>query len=103
MSGGLPAAKVPAAPSGLVATAGDGQVVLQWNPSTGAASYSAFMASAPGAEQTSSVPVCTTTASSTTCTAADLTNGQTYYFEVTATNGIGSSGPSNEAQATPAS
>ena len=103
VSGGLPVAKVPAAPSGLVATAGDGQVVLQWNPSTGAASYSAFMASAPGAEQTSSVPVCTTNASSTTCTAADLTNGQTYYFEVTATNGIGSSGPSNEAQATPAS
>ena len=56
VSGGLPAAKVPAAPSGLEATAGDGQVVLQWNPSTGAASYSAFIASAPGAEQTSRRP-----------------------------------------------
>ncbi len=103
VSGGLPAATPPAAPSGLEATAGDGQVELQWDPSTGAASYSVSMASAPGAEQTSDVPVCTTTASSTTCTATDLTNGQTYYFEVTATNGSGSSGPSNEAHATPTS
>ena len=103
VSGGVPAAQVPAAPSGLEATAGDGQVVLQWNPSPGAASYSAYIADAPGAEQTSDGPVCTTTAPSTTCTATDLTNGQTYYFEVTATNGSGSSGPSNEAKATPTS
>ena len=103
VSGGVPAAKVPAAPSGLEATAGDGQIVLQWNPSPGAASYSAYIASAPGAEQTSRRPGVHDHRASTTCTATDLTNGQTYYFEVTATNGIGSSGPSNEAKATPTS
>ena len=101
VSGGLPVARVPAAPSGLVATAGDGQVTLTWNASRGAASYAAYLASAPGGEQTLGTPVCRATAPSTTCTATGLTDGQTYSFDVTATNGSGTSGPSNEVSATP--
>jgi hypothetical protein len=101
VSGGLPVARVPAAPSGLVATASDGQVALTWNPSRGAASYAAYMASAPDGEQTLGTPVCRATAPSTTCTATGLTDGQAYSFDVTATNGSGTSEPSNEASATP--
>ena len=101
VSGGLPAPRVPPAPGGLKATAGDGQVTLAWHPAKGAASYSAYMATAAGGEQTSGIPACRATAPSTTCTVVDLTHGQTYFFEVTATNGSGSSGPSNEASATP--
>jgi predicted phage tail protein len=38
----------------------------------------------------------------TSYTATGLTNGTTYYFTVAAVNSVGSSGPSNEAAATPA-
>lgn len=89
--------RVPAAPSGLVATAGNGQVVLTWNVSTNATAYHVKRATTSGGAYTEvSAPT------GTTYTDTGLANGTTYYFVVTATNGAGESGNSAEAAATPA-
>src|SRR6185312_738369 len=72
-------ATAPAAPSGLVATAGNDSVALTWNASAGATSYSIYRGTAAGAEGTT--PVGTATSNSFTDTG--LTNGTTYYYTVT--------------------
>ena len=89
---------VPAAPSGLTATAGNAQVMLAWSASTGAASYNVYRSIVSGSSYAKiSSP---TTASSTDST---VTNGTTYYYVVTAVNSAGESGYSNQVKAIPAS
>lgn len=88
----------PPAPSGLSATAGNGQVALSWTGSSGATSYNVYEGTSPGGE--SSTPIATSV-SGTTYTVTGLTNGTTYYFTVAAVNSYGTSGYSNEANATP--
>jgi fibronectin type 3 domain-containing protein len=88
---------IPPAPTGLMASAGNGSVGLTWNASTGATSYSIYRGTAPGAEGTT--PVGTST--STNFTDSGLTNGTAYYYKVTASNSAGTSPNSNEATATP--
>ncbi len=90
----------PAAPTGVVATAGDGQVTLSWSSVANATSYEVFDATSAGAESYTGAPACTT--SSTSCTVSGLTNGSAYYFTVEAVNGTGASPPSSEVSATPA-
>ncbi len=87
---------IPAAPTNLVASAGNAQVSLTWNASTGATSYNVKRATVSGGPYT-------TVASPTTTSYTDtgLTNGTTYYYVVTAVNGAGESGNSNQASATP--
>ena len=80
----------PAAPTGLVAMAGNAQVALTWTAVNGATSYEVFCAG---------VPVATTT--SPNYTETGLTNGTTYTFAVEATNGGGTSPASSTASATP--
>ncbi|HWG72759.1 MAG TPA: fibronectin type III domain-containing protein, partial [Acidimicrobiales bacterium] len=95
---------VPGAPTGLAATAGNGQVSLTWTPptSTGGSTitgYDVYQGTTTGGESTTAVnalPV-----SGTTYVVGGLTNGTTYYFTVEAINAIGNSAPSNEASATP--
>ncbi|MGO9085174.1 MAG: glycoside hydrolase family 44 protein [Terriglobales bacterium] len=86
----------PSAPTGLSATAGNQQVSLTWNASTGAASYNVNRGGASGGPYT-------TVASPTTTSYNDtaVTNGTTYYYVVTAVNTAGESGNSNQASATP--
>ena len=93
------AATAPPAPTSLVATAGVGQVGLSWTGATGATSYDIYRALASGGPYTS--PLASTTGTSYTDT--NVTNGTTYYYVVRAVNGAGSSGNSNEANATPTS
>jgi fibronectin type 3 domain-containing protein len=87
----------PSAPTGLMATAGDAQVMLSWNTSAGATGYNVKRSTTNGSGyQTVSSPT------TTSFTDIGLTNGTTYYYVVTALNTAGESGNSNQASATPA-
>ncbi|HEX5176781.1 MAG TPA: Ig-like domain-containing protein, partial [Chthoniobacteraceae bacterium] len=90
-------AGIPAPPASLEAASGDSQVVLNWNASAGATSYSVKRA------QTSGGPYGTiaTGVSATTFTDVTVSNGTTYFYVVSASNVSGESANSNEANATP--
>lgn len=96
----IQSANAPPAPTGLVATAGNLQVGLAWNTSTGATSYNVYRGTAVGG------PYPTTVATNVGTTAFNDTtvaNGTHYYYVVTALNAASDeSGPSNEANALPA-
>lgn len=89
--------EVPAAPSGLTATAGAGQVTLSWGASSGASSYAVKRATASSGPYT----VIASGLTGTTYSDTSVTNGTTYYYVVTASNSAGESGPSATASATP--
>ncbi len=95
-SGGGGGANPPAAPSGLTATAGTGQVNLSWTSSIGATSYNVLRSTTNGGPYTQSG-----TSTTTTYVDSSVTNGTTYYYVVTAVNSGGQSGDSNQASATP--
>jgi fibronectin type 3 domain-containing protein len=87
----------PGTPTGLVATAGNAQIMLSWTTSAGAASYNLKRSTTNGSGyQTVSSPT------ATSFTDKPLTNGTTYYYVVTAVNPSGESGASAQASATPA-
>jgi hypothetical protein len=89
---------VPAAPTGLSATAGNAMASLTWTAVTGAATYNIYQGTSAGGE--SATPV-QTGLSGTTATVSTLTNGTTYYFKVAAVDAGGASALSNEASAMP--
>jgi subtilase family serine protease len=89
---------VPSAPTGLSATAGDGQVTLTWNGSSGATSYNVYRSLTKGGEGATAYKKGIT---STSFTDTGLTDGTTYYYTVTAVNSAGESGQSSEVSATP--
>jgi hypothetical protein len=89
---------IPAAPTGLTATASSGQIALAWSPSSGASSYNVYSGTAVAGE--GSTPIATGVMS-TSYTNTGLTNGTNYYYTVAAVNAAGVSGPSNEVNATP--
>ena len=90
----------PAAPSGLVATAGDGFVNLDWadNGEDDLAGYSVFRSTTSGSGYVSII-----SGQATSDYVDDtVTNGTTYYYVVTATDtSSNESGYSNEDSATP--
>src|SRR5271157_3845472 len=93
---------VPGAPTDLTATAGNAQVVLNWIAPANAGgspivNYQVFKGTTPNGESW----LANVSASLLTFTATGLTNGQIYYFYVTAINVMGSSAPSAEVNATP--
>lgn len=92
------ATPVPAAPTGLTATAGNGQVTLSWTGAAGATSYSVLQGTSAGGEATTPVQ---TNITGTTATISGLTNGTTYYFKVAAVAGTAVGGVSGEANAQP--
>jgi thermitase len=89
---------IPAAPTALTTTAGNGQVSLSWTASSGATSYNVLRSTTNGGGYAAVATGVTTTGYTNT----GLTNGTTYYYVVTATNSAGTSGYSNQASATPA-
>jgi len=89
---------VPDAPTGLTATAGNGQVVLSWTApaSDGGNPITDYAIVING----SATPI-STGSTATSYTATGLTNGTSYSFQVVAINAIGSSAASTAATATP--
>jgi len=93
---GLNASGTPPAPTNLTASAGNAQVSLSWTASTGATSYNVRRSTTNGG------PYAVIGSPTTTSyTDSGLTNGQTYYYVVSAVNSSGQSGNSNQASATP--
>ena len=87
----------PAVPTGLTATAGNAQVSLSWNASSGATSYHVKRSTTSGSGY---AQVGAPTTNSYTDTG--LTNGTPYYYVVSAVNSSGESANSSQASATPA-
>jgi autotransporter-associated beta strand protein len=81
----------PATPTGLAATAGNAQVALTWNASSGATSYNLKRATVNGGPYTTITNVTTTNYLDTA-----VTNGTTYYYVVSALNGGGESANSSQ-------
>jgi fibronectin type 3 domain-containing protein len=90
---------VPAAPTNLTATAGDGQAVLRWTASTtSGVLYNVYQRDTTIGQSWQKLPLPT---SNTSMTAGYLTDGHTYEFKVTASNASGDSAASNIASARP--
>jgi len=86
----------PSAPLGLSAVAGNAQVSLTWTNSIGAVTYNVKRASAVGGPYTQVASPSTTSYSD-----SGLTNGVTYFYEVSAVNPTGESANSSSASAKP--
>jgi len=92
-----PSALLPPAPTGFTAIPGDTTATLTWNPVSGATSYNIYRALNSGAE--SSVPTYTGVTSPYINTG--LTDGQAYYYVVTAVNASGEGAWSPEISTVP--
>ncbi|WP_172894457.1 phospholipase A2 [Micromonospora purpureochromogenes] len=90
---------LPAAPTGLTASAGDGEARLSWTASsTSGVTYDVYQRNASAGQSWQKLPL---PVSGTSMTASYLANGSTYEFKVTASNWAGASGASNVASARP--
>jgi glycosyl hydrolase family 44/fibronectin type III domain protein len=92
------AATIPIAPTNLTATAGNQQIVLNWNASSGATGYRVKRGTASGGPYTQ-----VAAPTGTSDTDAGLTNGTTYYYVLSAVNSAGESANSSQVFATPSS
>jgi len=91
----------PSAPRNLAAAHGDGQIVLRWQPPASVvgapiANYTVYRGTASGGET-----ILTIVGDVLTYTDTAVTNGYTYYYEVSAVNTLGVGSRSNEVAATP--
>ncbi len=83
-------------PTGLQAVPGNGQVVLSWSPPLGAVSYNLKRATLSGGPYTTIANL-----TATNYTDANVTNGMTYYYVVSAVRSGGESANSSQTSATP--
>ncbi|MES2431447.1 MAG: carbohydrate-binding protein [Bacteroidota bacterium] len=90
---------LPTVPNGLIASAGNATVTLNWNASIGATSYTIKRAAVSGGPYSTIQSGTTNTAFTNT----GLTNGVTYYYVVSAVNLNGETVNSTQASATPLS
>ena len=93
---------VPTAPTNLVATGSNARVALSWSaPSSNGGSsvtgYKVYRGTTSGSEA-----LLTSVGTTTSYSDTAVTNGTTYYYEVSAVNGVGEGAKSAEASATPA-
>jgi hypothetical protein len=94
----LASATIPAAPVGLIATAGDQKTSLKWNTSAAASSYIVKRSTTSGGPY----QIVATNVTATSYTDTGLTDGVTYYYVVAAANLVDPSGNSAQSSATPA-
>ena len=85
------------APTGLTATGGASQVVLDWTAVSGATSYTVYWGSATGVSSSSTA---ITSVSTDSYTHTGLDNGTTYYYKVAAVDSAGTGMLSSEVNAT---
>ncbi len=101
-AGGIASAAVvagpPGVPAALGATAGNAEVLLEWSATPGASSYTILRGTSSGGES-----VLATGITATSYVDTGLNNGTTYYYEVEAVGGSGTSAKSIQASATPSS
>jgi hypothetical protein len=93
-----PLPPVPAAPTGLTATAGYGQVLLTWVTSPGATNYNIKRSLSSGGPYTT---IASTAGTITSYTDTNVIDGTTNYYVVSALNTGGESANSLEVSATP--
>lgn len=102
-SNGDPDLTAPAAPTGLAAEAGDGEVVLSWDAVSGADTYNVYRSTSSGIDVPGS-PLESGIAE-TSFTDTDAENGTTFFYVVTSVASSGGqeaeSGASGESEATP--
>jgi len=101
---GLPPVPALASPKNVVALAGDGQIVVSWDPVSGAAAYHLYRASGPGVTKAGYAAMPDGRRFSNVASPyvlSGLAVGRTYYLRVTAENGAGESDESAEASAIP--
>ena len=91
-----PTVATPPTPINVTATAGNGQVSLSWSAASDALTYNIYRAVSSGDEVLYEQGVV-----GTSYTDTDVTNGVTYYYQVSAGNGVGESNLSQEVSATP--
>jgi len=96
---GLLATASPIVPTGLLAKAGDGQVLLGWNASPNASTYDLKSSASSNGNYT----VIASNLAALSFTNAGLANGTTYYFVVSAVNSAGESADSAPVAAQPVS
>jgi uncharacterized protein (DUF1800 family) len=89
---------LPAAPSGLTATAGNQQVVLAWSAVSDAVSYNVYRGTSSNNESATAIATGVTAA---TFTDTALANGTTYFYKVASVNANGTGAKSAEASAAP--
>ncbi len=96
--GGGTTGTVPSAPTGVAATAGNGQVTISWTAATGATSYNIYWSTTSGVTKTTGTKISNVTSP---YTHTGLTNGTTYYHVVSAVNSYGESAESSQISAIP--
>ncbi len=99
--GAMPVAPVPAAPTTLAATPGDGSVALAWAAVSGATSYNVYWSRAAGVTPGGAGATKIGNVTSTSYSHVGLVNGDRYYYVVTAVNSGGESKASSEVSAAP--
>jgi len=92
----------PIAPTSVTAIAGNEKVNISWDAVAGATSYTIYWANSFSDVSTTNYEGKIEYITETTYTHADLDNGCTYYYVVTALNDYGESDESEEVSATPA-
>jgi fibronectin type 3 domain-containing protein len=88
------------APIGVSTSSGNQQVQLSWSATAAATSYNIYRATTPGGEGSTPYRI---GVSSTSFTDTGLTNGTTYYYQVSAVAGTAESGKSSEVSTTTSS
>lgn len=97
-SEGTEGGTVPSAPTSVIATPGNNQVIINWDAEDDAISYNVYWSTISGVTKTSGTKI---TGAISPYTHTGLTNGETHYYIVTAVNSSGESMESNQVSATP--
>ncbi len=90
---------VPAAPTGVAATPGNGSVSLSWAAVAGATSYNVYWSTTAGVTKATGTRIAGAVSPHAHL---GLANGTTYYYVVTAVGAVGESAASAQASAVPA-